>query len=364
MNILVISLAGIGDALLATPMMRVLREARPNARIDAAVFWPGARELLEGNPNLDHVHAHNFLADGAAAHLRWLRDMRRRRYDLSINTFPQSRRAYRVVAALIGARLRLSHRYDRSGPADALLVNRRAKPDYNASCVENNLNLLRLLDIPIPDPPPHCELFPSPADRRWARERAGRLGLEGRTALGLHSGTGRTKNLALRRWPAGHYVELIRALRAGRPGLRIVLFNGPDEEEDTRRILRDAADSGVAAAGNRTLLQAAALLESCSVFLSVDNLFMHLAAAMKVPEQIVIDTPSFNRTMMPWRRPVRVVPNPMVAGRHLEFYRYDGKGLRGDPERLRECMASISPDAVREAVEQALSRFPPDGRAG
>ena len=47
MKILVISLAGIGDSLLASPLLRGLREAYPDARIDALVMWGGtSRRLL------------------------------------------------------------------------------------------------------------------------------------------------------------------------------------------------------------------------------------------------------------------------------------------------------------------------------
>src|SRR5580700_2323814 len=56
MKILVISLAGIGDALLATPLIHELRANFPEATIDGFVLWPGSRNLLENNPHLNHLH--------------------------------------------------------------------------------------------------------------------------------------------------------------------------------------------------------------------------------------------------------------------------------------------------------------------
>src|SRR5438445_6213068 len=53
MKILVISLAGIGDAFLATPLIHELRLSFPAATIDALVRWAGARDLLESNPHLN-----------------------------------------------------------------------------------------------------------------------------------------------------------------------------------------------------------------------------------------------------------------------------------------------------------------------
>jgi len=46
MKILVISLAGIGDTLLATPFIHELRANFPDATIDALVKETGSKELL------------------------------------------------------------------------------------------------------------------------------------------------------------------------------------------------------------------------------------------------------------------------------------------------------------------------------
>src|ERR1043166_2955445 len=103
MNILVISLAGIGDTLFATPLIHELRANFPDARIDALVLWPGSRDLLEGNPHLNNVHQKNLMKVGTAASLKYLSQLRRNRYDISINTHPQSRVHYRLVSRLVGA---------------------------------------------------------------------------------------------------------------------------------------------------------------------------------------------------------------------------------------------------------------------
>ena len=60
-KILVISLAGIGDTLIATPFIRELRENFPDAVIDALVMWPGAKDLLEHNPNVNRVFQKNLM---------------------------------------------------------------------------------------------------------------------------------------------------------------------------------------------------------------------------------------------------------------------------------------------------------------
>ncbi|MGZ8331353.1 MAG: glycosyltransferase family 9 protein, partial [Rhodoplanes sp.] len=51
-RILVVVLRRLGDVLLATPLMRSLRRAWPDARIEALVF-AGTEGILAGNPDLD-----------------------------------------------------------------------------------------------------------------------------------------------------------------------------------------------------------------------------------------------------------------------------------------------------------------------
>src|SRR3954467_13943128 len=145
MDILVISLAGIGDTFFATPLIKELRLLYPQATIDALVMWQGSKDLLDGNPNLNAVHHHNLIQSGKRGTLRDLWPLRKRHYNISFNTHPQSRIAYRMVAKYIGAKIRISHQYENHTPVDGLLVNRTTPQVYSRHAVENNLALLELI---------------------------------------------------------------------------------------------------------------------------------------------------------------------------------------------------------------------------
>jgi ADP-heptose:LPS heptosyltransferase len=95
-------------------------------------------------------------------------------------------------------------------------------------------------------------------------------------------------------------------------------------------------------------------MQQCTAFLSVDTALMHLAAAVKVP-QIVIEAPTFNKTNEPYGNAFTLVKNPAIAGRNLEYYRYDGRGIRGTREELVRCMESVSVESVYAAVAAVLS---------
>ena len=99
------------------------------------------------------------------------------------------------------------------------------------------------------------------------------------------------------------------------------------------------------------LREAMALVGHAQGFLSVDTVFMHIAAAMGVPRQWVIETPTLNRPVHPRRDDWTLIPNPSIAGRHLDFYRYDGRPIAGTADELVGMMSSVSVESVLSFLE-------------
>lgn len=353
MKLLVISLAGIGDTLFATPLIHELRANFPDATIDALVLWAGSRDVLENNPHLNSVHQKNLIKSSTFESWAFLSELRRNRYDVSFNTHPQSRSHYRVVARIINAPIRISHEYDHSSIFDRLLVNRSLQQSYERHCIENNLALIEFLGAKPKLSAHQYELYLSEAECAWAQEFLTAEKLSGRKLFGIHVGSGGTKNLALRRWPLNYYEELIRKLNVTHPDLAILLFGGPEEEKDHKRLIGQTSYGRIFHPKTKNLRQAAALVKYCDLFLSVDTALMHIAATMKVRKQIVIETPTWNKPIEPFGNPFTLVPNPAVAGRNLEYYRYDGHGIRGSSEELIKCMESVSVDSVWQAIADA-----------
>ena len=360
MKILVISLAGIGDALLATPLIHELRANFPDATIDALVLWAGSRDLLENNPHLNHIHQKNLVTagildtTGKLQALRFFWSLRRERYDISINTHPQSRTHYRIAARIVGATTRISHEYECFGALDRRLVNRTLPQDYTRHSIENNLDVLPLLGAQKKLPAYEIEIFLTPVEEKWADDSLADHKLTGQKLLGVHVGSGGTKNLPLKRWPLKNYAGLIRRLNRERRDISVLLFGGPDEVNDHEVILTQTDRDRVFQVGAENLRQAAALMKRCHSFLSVDTALMHQAAAVKTPAQIVIEAPTLNVTNLPYGNPYTLVKNPVVNGRGLDFYRYDGGDIKGTREELLACMASVKVEDVFAAVTKLI----------
>ena len=119
---------------------------------------------------------------------------------------------------------------------DRWLVNKSIPQDYSRHAVENNLALLPFAGAKVLLPSHRYEILLAEADKAWAEDFIVREKLSGRRLLGIHTGTGATKNLALRRWPLENYIELVRRLRQAKPELAVLFFGGPEEQRDYAQV--------------------------------------------------------------------------------------------------------------------------------
>jgi ADP-heptose:LPS heptosyltransferase len=349
-KILVISMAGIGDTLIATPFIHELRANFPDATIDVLAMWAGSKDLLENNPHVNRMFQKNLIKCGKLEGLRFLWSLRKNRYDVSINTHPQARIHYRISARIVGAATRISHEYDCSSWLDRQLVNKTLPQDYSRHSIESNFDVLPLIGAQKKLPSHEMEIFLTPDEEKFADEFLAKHKLAGQKILGIHVGSGGTKNLPLKRWPLKNYAGLVRRLNNERPDIRVLLFGGPEEAKDHQVVLAQCDRDLTLEAKTKNLRQTAALMKRCVAFLSVDTALMHIAAAVKVPNQIVIEAPTLNVTNWPYGNDFTLVKNPVVNGRNLDYYRYDGGDIKGTREELLACMESVKVADVFAAV--------------
>jgi ADP-heptose:LPS heptosyltransferase len=310
--------------------------------------------LLENNPHLNRVYQKNLIKAGRLEALSFLWPLRRAHYDVSINTHPQPRIHYRIAARIAGAILRISHEYECFGWLDRRLVNQTLPQDYTRHSIDNNFDVLPLLGAKVKLPSHEMEIFLTPDEEDWADEFIVKNKLAGQKILGVHVGSGGTKNLPLKRWPLKHHAGLVRKLNKERPDIRVLLFGGPEEAKDHQVVLAQSNRELTLEAKTLNLRQTAALMKRCSAFLSVDTALMHIAAAVKAPNQIVIEAPTLNATNLPYGNPFTLVKNPVIAGRNLDYYRYDGGDIKGTREELLACMASVKIEDVFATVTKLI----------
>jgi heptosyltransferase-3 len=274
-RILVVVLRRLGDVLLATPLMRSIRVAWPDATIDALVF-AGTAGILEGNPDLngivtmpDRPSAAQSLA--LAARL-W------RRYDLAISTQSGDRPTFFAVAA--GRRCVAPVDKTIGGRLKRLFLYRSIASANGIHRVEEILRLADVLGI-TRAPQVVCP-------------RAQNLdGLPAGDYAVIHA----APMYRYKQWTASGWRALAGALAAR--GLAVVATGGPDEIE---RLYLDDVWSGTTVRrvdGRLGWPQLGELLSKASIYIGADTSVTHLAAAAGCPT-VALFGPTDPRLWGPW----------------------------------------------------------------
>src|SRR5262249_42172557 len=108
-RILVFAYHGLGNFIMYTPALRQLRERYPEARIDLQVGNnTGCEEVLAGAGLFDNIYNAPYKA-GIRCWLRRTLEIRRARYDVTINEFHSH--SWRLAMAVVhsGASIRVGH---------------------------------------------------------------------------------------------------------------------------------------------------------------------------------------------------------------------------------------------------------------
>ncbi|HYO07955.1 MAG TPA: glycosyltransferase family 9 protein [Tepidisphaeraceae bacterium] len=399
--------AGIGNALLAVPMVRRLKRALPGCRISVLALIEPMADVFRRLPEVDEVIV---TGKGAKGLWRMVRASRRRRADVFLVPFPSNRWQYALLALLSGARRRVMHGYPVGYfaalhflPADRLPAERHVHD------VRQNLNLLTMLGIAAPaDEPP---VFPlTDTDRGRAGELLRGAGVPDRARpIVVHAGSARTVLARAKRWPPALYAELIRAVALEGIG-PVVVVEGPDEAgvaddilqhlertdsrgataspaagpipsraavaADTPRAAdapRAAGDTGdprepsapraVGAAGGARatavphvvrltgpLAEAAAVLERAALYVGSDSGLAHLAAAVGTPA-VTLFAPADPDRVCPFGNRDRVVqaPVPCAPCAQYPWHAAEPKVLCTAPY----CIERISVEQVVAKVRDA-----------
>jgi heptosyltransferase-2 len=351
MRILIIALSGIGDALMFSPALDVLRRRHPDARIDLLAMFRGVEEIYARNPAVDRVIFHRFLNSRLWSSLRVVWRLRRERYDVSIMVYPANRWPYNVISFLIGARRRYGHTYRRvNGRSLNALNNVRITEDDEAHNVVENVRLVTALTGTTEETPGPLRLVVTDADRTRAREWLRRTGVrEGIQVIGMHAGSAVLKNHTRRRWAPEKFAALASAL-SQRRGVAVLLFGGPDEYALNDDIARASGGSATAVKVG-DLMTTAAIMERCAVIVSNDSALMHIASALQRPV-VALFAYTNPRFVHPWNTEYRIVRKELDCSPCF-FYSPRPARCKWREDKFR-CITTIGVGEALNAVEELL----------
>jgi heptosyltransferase I len=281
-RILLVRLSAIGDVVVATPVIRALRQAYPSAYL-AWVVEEKAADVVRGNPDLDDVIVWPRLSargHGVGPAGRWyslrqnmafVRDLRRRRFDVAVDFQGLLRSALVTWAA--GAGVRIASEGTREG--SALLYTIRVPRGEDPSSRQRCLDLLRPLAVASTDRRMH--LWFDDQDRHAASRLLQSGGVGSRFACLCPATTWRHKHWREEQWAA------LADRLARECDLHPVFMGAAGDRPMIDRIRGRMSASAFVAAGETTLKQAAALLERADLVVAVDTALMHIGVAVGTP---------------------------------------------------------------------------------
>lgn len=306
MKILILALSGIGDALMFTPALKLLRQSNPTAQIDALVMYKGTKEIYESNPNFNQVIHFDFLKQGTLNSLKFILGLRNK-YDATINVYPSNRKEYSFINFLLGAKKRVGAEYLRMNNQNlGWLNNITVLENDEAHNAQTNIKLIEKILNKKFDEEPSMQISLCADDEFYAAKflKENNI-LEKDFVVGFHPGCATLKNHIKRRWEPEKFAELGKKLIKEK-NAKVFLFGGPEEEE-----LKSSIDSKINSQNSFVIktekfLQSIAIMKRCNVFVTNDSALMHVASALGL-KVIVIIGPTNPHYIHPWKTEHKIV---------------------------------------------------------
>ncbi|MCG8456383.1 MAG: hypothetical protein MI919_08875, partial [Holophagales bacterium] len=245
-----------------------------------------------------------------------------------------------------GARERWGFRYRSRGNLGSLLLTRRLEERRQLHLVENNLRLItEVLGRPLSSRGPELHLLPDAGAERRAGRWIAEQSLDGKKLIGIHPGSGATKDLWLKRLPPAKWARVIEGLYDVDASLAVVLLGGPEEQALCRQ-LAAAVDRPLHSIAGLGLLDTAALVAKMSCLAACDTLLTHIGAAMKTPV-VSIHGPTPATSTAPWATRFEIVREDLPCS---PCYIYSARGIGCRHPRKMACIEDIHPRQVVEAI--------------
>lgn len=315
-RVLFITSTRIGDAIINSGVLRHLVETRPNARFTIAC-GPLAASLFTAVPRLERIIT--MAKKPAAGH--WIdlwRQTAGTRWDLVV---------------------------DLRSSATGWLLNAGER------------RILRQAARPVPKVAEAASvlgLYPPPDPKIWLSEDAKAFAAEtmpaGRPVLAICP----SASWVFKVWPGAKFAEFIARFTAPdgpMPGAAVAMLGGPGDEVYAQPIRNALPKTDFIDLLGLGLMETAACLEPCRLYVGNDSGLMHMAAAMGVPT-LGLFGPSDDRCYAPWGAHADFVRGP-VPFEDIDAAHAD---RRKAPESL---LADLASDTVYDAAKRLFARTAP-----
>jgi lipopolysaccharide heptosyltransferase II len=335
-KILLIRLRRIGDVIMTTPAVSVLRKNFPETYISYVVEKPYS-DLITGNPQINEtliLPPHSNLKQ----FIQTIKKIRNKGYDTVIDFHGGPRAA--LITLFSGAALKIGYKikykhfiYHIKLPRDP-----ESRPIHS---VENHVNLVKTLGIKTGAIPP---LYIPPSRERETKkvkQIISQKKLLDFKIISIHVGAGNQ----FRSWNITNYVKLCD-LFSKDPEIKIVLLGAKDDKDSIDTILNRTKSRPISLAGELNLREVRDIISHSALFIGPDSGPMHIAASTRTPI-VAFFGPTLPENFGPWRATHKIIqknldcrPCKQRVCVHKDF----------------RCLQQITPEQVYEASLEYLSK--------
>jgi heptosyltransferase-2 len=336
-RLLVISPNWIGDAVMAQPLLQLLRRQQPDSAID--VLAPGwVAPVWRAMDEVDTVIEAPFRHGALQLRERWAfaRQLRKRGYGAAY-VLPNTLK-FALIPWLAGIPKRVGYRGEmRYGLLNVVHRDER-KPKRPMVSFYAALAAPPVAVAPPPDALPRPTLSASQAQQAYALEQAGLDAARPLLVFAPGAEFGPAK-----RWPAAHFAELANTVLARLPGMQVALLGSGKDRPVCDEIVA-LAPAAHNLAGSTSLDQAIALIAAARAVVSNDSGLLHIASA-------------FNRAIVALYGPTDPAHAPPFSDMAQSLWLH----LECSPCRQRECplghhncMRQMTADMVWQPLQPML----------
>lgn len=354
MRILVNALSGIGDAVMFSPALAVLKKHLPGSQIDMLVMFQQVGEIYRLNENIGEIYFIDFLHQSKFKSLMQIWGIRRNRYDVSIDVYPSNRKEYNLLNWMLGAKRRIGTKYNNFSRKNWDFLNTDLKQEIkDRHNVLENFDLIKILAPEAKeDELPGLEINISLEDEIFATEYLIDNQIPEKIIVGFHAGSALFKRHINKRWSADKYVELAKKLNR-KYGTRILLFG--TEKDINNYILEKTPGISVIPKTNN-IMRSIALMEKCSLFVSNDTALMHISAALQIPTVAIFGYTNY-KELSPWKNKHIVVRKDLECSPCFFNSPRAVQCIFSGEEEFK-CIKTIEIDEVLDAAEKLIEEVP------
>ena len=339
-KILIVQTAFNGDVVLTTPLILATKGIFSEAQL-SVLTNPRGRELLEDLAEVNEVIVYDKRGRdrGALGFFSIIKELRTKAFELCICPHRSYRTA--LLTYLAGIPIRIGY-YESSFN---FLYTLRVHRDGSLHEVMRGLSLLSPFGMEIGPREHRPFLCVAPGVNEWVDGLFDEAGIKGE---GLLVGISPGSVWNTKRWIPEGFAMVAETLER-EYGARVLLLGGTEDFEVAQQILTLTRAKPINLVGKTTLKQLVGVMERLNLFVSNDTGTMHIAVARGVPVVAIFGPTVPEMGFAPFDKNSRVLEKKGLYCRPCNPH-----GPRVCPEGHFQCMRSISPAQVLEAVGELI----------